>query len=96
MPGTPSPISVSTKLHRMAELARQRPSTALTTLAHCIDVESLAEAYRRTRKDGAPGVDRQTAEEYAQEAVWRVEPRGDVVPDGPEDRGLHLGTPFDR
>jgi hypothetical protein len=38
----------------------------LTTLAHHIDVEFLREAYRRTRKDGAPGVDRRTAEEYAQ------------------------------
>jgi group II intron reverse transcriptase/maturase len=40
---------------------------ALTTLAHQIDVEFLREAYRRTRKDGAPGVDRQTAVEYAAE-----------------------------
>ena len=66
MPGTPSPTSVSTKLQRIAELARRSPSTVLTTLAHHIDVNFLREAYRRTRKDGAPGVDRQTAEEYAQ------------------------------
>ncbi len=38
---------------------------AFTTLAHHIDLELLREAYRRTRKDGAVGVDRQTAEEYA-------------------------------
>jgi RNA-directed DNA polymerase len=38
---------------------------ALTTLAHHIDIAWLHEAYRRTRKDGATGVDRQTAEEYA-------------------------------
>jgi group II intron reverse transcriptase/maturase len=38
---------------------------ALTTLAHHIDIVWLHEAYRRTRKDGATGVDRQTAEEYA-------------------------------
>lgn len=66
MPGSSSPTSVSTKLQRIAELARQSPSTVLTTLAHHIDVEFLREAYRRTRKDGAPGVDRQTAVEYAQ------------------------------
>jgi RNA-directed DNA polymerase len=66
MPGTPSPTSVSTKLQRIAELARRSPSTALTTLAHHIDVDFLREAYRRTRKDGAPGIDRQTAVEYAQ------------------------------
>ena len=67
MPGTSSPTSVSTRLQRIAELARGSPSTVLTTLAHHIDVEFLREAYRRTRKDGAPGVDRQTADEYAAE-----------------------------
>ena len=36
-----------------------------TTLAHHIDLAWLQEAYRRTRKDGATGVDRQTAEQYA-------------------------------
>jgi retron-type reverse transcriptase len=37
-----------------------------TTLAHHIDVEWLREAYRRTRKDAAPGVDGQSASQYAQ------------------------------
>jgi group II intron reverse transcriptase/maturase len=37
----------------------------LTNLARHIDIEFLHEAYRRTRKDGAVGIDRQTAEEYA-------------------------------
>lgn len=41
------------------------PQLVLTTLAHHIDLEWLREAYRRTRKDGARGVDGQTAEEYA-------------------------------
>lgn len=39
---------------------------AFTTLAHHIDVEWLREAYRRTRKDGAMGVDGQSADEYAE------------------------------
>jgi group II intron reverse transcriptase/maturase len=39
----------------------------LTTLAHHIDIEFLKEAYRRTRKDGAVGVDNQTADQYAAE-----------------------------
>jgi retron-type reverse transcriptase len=38
---------------------------ALTTLAHHIDIDWLREAYARTRKDGATGVDGQTAAEYA-------------------------------
>jgi len=37
----------------------------VTTLAHHIDRELLREAYRLTRKDGAVGVDHQTAQEYA-------------------------------
>ena len=67
MPGTSCPISVSTKLQRIAELARRMPGRALTTLAHHIDREFLAEAYQRTRKNGAPGVDRQTAGQYAKD-----------------------------
>ena len=65
MNGTPKPADVYTKLQRIAELARQMPDKALTSLAYRIDVEWLKEAYQRTRKDGATGVDRQTAEQYA-------------------------------
>lgn len=65
MQGTPSPDSVSTRLQRIAELARKAPDLAFTTLAHHIDLELLQEAYRRTRKDGATGIDGQTATEYA-------------------------------
>ncbi|NIP81854.1 MAG: transcription elongation factor GreAB, partial [Gemmatimonadetes bacterium] len=43
------------------------PQAALTTLAHHIDLDLLLEAYRRTRKDGAAGVDGQTAREYAED-----------------------------
>src|SRR5689334_21178397 len=57
--------SVSTKLDRIAKLAKRLPGATLTTLAQHIDIEWLREAYRRTRKDGAPGIDDQTAEEYA-------------------------------
>ena len=61
MTGTSSPSSVSTKLQRIATLAREDPQRVLTTLAHHIDVPFLKEAYRRTRQDGAVGVDGQTA-----------------------------------
>ncbi|MGB8224922.1 MAG: group II intron reverse transcriptase/maturase, partial [Polyangiales bacterium] len=61
-----SPQNISTKLGRIAELARNAPTMVFTTLAHHIDVDWLREAYRRTRKDGATGVDGKTAEEYAQ------------------------------
>jgi group II intron reverse transcriptase/maturase len=39
---------------------------AFTSLSHHIDIAWLTEAYRRTRKDGATGVDRQTAQAYAE------------------------------
>jgi len=57
--------NVSTKLQRIAELARTAPQMAIRTLAHHIDVEFLRVAYDRTRKDGAVGVDDQTAADYA-------------------------------
>ena len=65
MAGTSSPGTVSTKLERIAKLAKQMPSAVLTSLSHHIDIEWLHEAYRRVRKDGATGVDGQTADEYA-------------------------------
>jgi retron-type reverse transcriptase len=55
---------VSTKQEEIAELARREPKLVLTTLAHHIDVEWLHEAYRRTRKSGAVGVDGVTAAQY--------------------------------
>ena len=58
--------TISTKIERIAELARKFPDSPLTTLAHNIDLEWLREAYRRTRKDGARGVDGQSAEQYEQ------------------------------
>jgi group II intron reverse transcriptase/maturase len=67
MAGTLDPETVSTRLRRIAELAKERPGEALRTLAHHIDIDFLREAYRRTRKDGAVGVDRQTAEKYAED-----------------------------
>jgi group II intron reverse transcriptase/maturase len=57
--------TVLTKQLRIAKLAREFPGTALKTLAHHIDIDWLKEAYQRTRKDGAKGVDGQSAEQYA-------------------------------
>jgi RNA-directed DNA polymerase len=64
MPGTPRPDPVSTKRQRIAELARDCPDLAFTNLAHHMDIEWLHTAYDLTRKDGAVGVDGQTAEDY--------------------------------
>ena len=64
---TPSLENTSTKLHRIATLAREIRVEPLRTLSHYIDVQFLTDAFRRTRKDGAVGVDGQTAQEYEQD-----------------------------
>jgi RNA-directed DNA polymerase len=64
MAGTPSPTTVSTRQQRLAELAQQAPQLGFTTLNHYLDLPWLLEAYRRTRKDGAAGVDGQMAADY--------------------------------
>ena len=48
-------------------MAKQSPEMAFTSLAYLMDIDWLKEAYRRTRKDGAVGVDGVTAEEYEQD-----------------------------
>jgi RNA-directed DNA polymerase len=64
MAETPNSDSVSTRQQRIAELARQAPQMAFTSLNHYLDLPWLYEAYRRTRRDGAPGVDGQSAVQY--------------------------------
>jgi group II intron reverse transcriptase/maturase len=56
--------TVSTKLRQIAEQAKQYPERVFTTLAYLIDVEYLKEAFRKTRKGGATGIDKVTAAEY--------------------------------
>jgi group II intron reverse transcriptase/maturase len=57
----------STKLARIAELARKHPERVFSSLHHVIDVTLLREAFRLTRKDGAVGVDGQSAEDYGRD-----------------------------
>jgi len=64
MAETPISEDISTRLQRIAKLAQEDPQRAFLSLAHHIDIGLLREAYRRTRKNGAPGIDGQTAEEY--------------------------------
>ena len=63
---TSSSPTISTQLQRIAEQAKTYPAMVFTTLAHRMDVDFLREAYHRTRKDSAPGVDGVTADEYAE------------------------------
>ena len=56
--------AVFTKRQRIAELARNNPQLAFTSLNHYVDMEWLRCAFYQTRKDGVPGVDGQTWQDY--------------------------------
>jgi group II intron reverse transcriptase/maturase len=58
--------TITTELQRIAEQAKTYPEMVFTTLAHRMDVDFLREAYQRTRKDSAPGIDGVTAATYAE------------------------------
>ncbi len=55
---------LSTVQEKIAQRSRAAPPMVWTTLAHHIDVQWLKEAYRRTRKDAAVGVDGVSAQAY--------------------------------
>jgi len=58
--------TVTTKLQRLAEQAKHNPERVFTNLAHLIDEDFLREAYRRTSKSSAAGIDGVTAKLYAE------------------------------
>jgi RNA-directed DNA polymerase len=94
MPKTLNFDTVSTKQQRIAELARQSPQMGLTSLNHHIDLEWLHEAYRRTRKDGAVGVDGQTAADYERDLQGNLQSLLDRAKSGtykaPPVRRVHI------
>ena len=85
---------VSTKQERIAALAKQSPEMAFTSLAYLMDIDWLKEAYRRTRKDGAVGVDGVTAEEYEQDLEGNLQSLLDRAKSGtykaPPVRRVHI------
>lgn len=58
--------SMSPKLRKVAELAKQDPDLQFRTLAHLIDEAALRRAFERIRKDAAVGVDGVSKEMYAE------------------------------
>ena len=85
---------VSTKQERIAGLAKQSPQMAFTSLAYLMDIDWLKEAYQRTRKDGAVGVDGVTAEEYEQDLEGNLQRLLDRAKSGtyqaPPVRRVHI------
>ena len=64
MEETLSSTNTSTKQQWIAEQVRAHPGRVFTSLHHLIDIDWMREAFRRTRKDGASGVDGMTAADY--------------------------------
>jgi group II intron reverse transcriptase/maturase len=108
MTETPSSNLISTKLERIAKLAKEIPNAPLTTLAHYIDVDWLREAHRRTRKDGSRGVDGVSAKQYeerlednlvsllgrAKSGTYRAPPvRRVMIPKGDGTQMRPIGVP---
>lgn len=66
MQETQSSEPMSTSLLRLAALGREYPQRRFTNLNQYLTKELLRAAFHQTRKDGATGVDGQTAADYAQ------------------------------
>ena len=85
--------SVSTKQRRIAELAKDAPDMAMD-LSHHMDLEWFMEAYRRTRKNGALGIDGQSAQEYAKNLEGNLQSLLDRAKSGqyraPAVRRVHI------
>src|SRR5689334_20555604 len=86
--------TVSTKQERIAELAEQAPQMAFTSLAYLMDLDWLKEAHRRTRKDGAAGVDGVTADDYERDLEGNLQRLLDRAKSGtyqaPPVRRVHI------
>ena len=105
---TPSFGEVLTKQQRIAKLAKQYPEQALTNLHHYIDENWLRVAFEWTRKDGATGIDGQTAQDYERDlganlkrllnrikSGWYVAPavRRVHIPKGSSKKTRPIGIP---
>src|SRR5258708_13920536 len=63
---TQSRVILSANLTRVNDAAKGSRQTRFTALLHHVDVAALERAYRRLRRQAAPGVDGVTVESYGQ------------------------------
>ena len=63
---------MSPRLRKVAERAQRNPTQRILALAHLIDIDALARAFGRQRKNAAAGVDGVTKEKYGQELEARL------------------------
>ncbi len=89
--------TVSPKQQRIAQLAEQSPQMSFTSLAYLMDLDWLREAYRRTRKDGAVGIDGQSASDYERDLEANLQSLLDRAKSGryqaPPVRRAHIPKP---
>ena len=72
--------TVYTQQRRIAKIARQTRDSAILSLNQYLDLPWLEEAISRTRKNGAVGVDGQTAADYEQEGRSNLQSLLDRAP----------------
>ncbi len=73
---------MSTKLDRIAELAREDPKRQFFSIAHLITPEALEAAFRSLRKAASAGVDGVTYEEYEANAGRNIRQLHQRLKDG--------------
>lgn len=74
--------TVSTKMQQIAFNAERMPQVSFTSLSYHVDMEWMYEAYKETRKDGAVGVDGQTAKEFAENLKRNLQTLLDLAKSG--------------
>ncbi|TLM72834.1 reverse transcriptase domain-containing protein, partial [Microbulbifer harenosus] len=82
MSQTQSANSMSTALLRLATLGQEHPQRCFTNLNQYLTKDVLRAAFHQTRKDGAAGVDGQTAADYGQRLEEHLESLLARVKDG--------------
>ena len=71
---TQSRVTLPPNLVRVNEAARRDKSTRFTALLHHVDVSALERAFRRLKRNAAPGVDGETAASYEVDLAQNLQP----------------------